>query len=203
MTRIETALAATPPPMEEHAPARAAARLVARAQEEGLVDVAYGFTDSPVGRLLLATTPRGLLRVAYDYHAEEEVLEQIAERVSPRVLRADGPLEDARRELDEYFGGSRREFGLAIDWSLTGGFRQRVLERTARIPYGAVATYTDMAVGAGSPRAVRAAGTALATNPVPVIVPCHRVLRTGGGLGGYTGGLDRKRTLLELEQRRS
>jgi methylated-DNA-[protein]-cysteine S-methyltransferase len=144
--------------------------------------------------------PARRVRLAYtDWHAEDEVLQDLAHRVSPRVMQAPARLDDARRELDEYFAGRRDGFDLPIDWSLTRGFAGDVLRQTARIPFGATSTYTEVATRAGSPRAVRAAGNALGANPIPVIVPCHRVLRTGGALGGYTGGPERKEFLLRLE----
>jgi methylated-DNA-[protein]-cysteine S-methyltransferase len=140
------------------------------------------------------------VRLAYtDFRPEDDVLEDLAHRLSPRVLRVPSRLDDARRELDEYFAGRRSEFDLPIDWSLTRGFGGDVLRQTARIPFGSTSTYAEVATGAGSPRAVRAAGNALGANPIPVVVPCHRVLRTGGALGGYTGGVERKQFLLRLE----
>jgi methylated-DNA-[protein]-cysteine S-methyltransferase len=179
-------------------------RLIGRAEAEGLVDVAYAETDTPVGRLLVAATPRGLVRVSFHGEAHEAVLGELAERLSPRVLEAPSRLDMVRRELEEYFEGGRREFDVPLDWSLTGStFRRRVLERTAKIPYGATASYRDVASAAGNERAVRAAGTALGANPIPIVVPCHRVLRSGGALGGYGGGLDAKRFLLDLEAGRS
>ena len=166
----------------------------------GLLDVAYATTDSPLGTLLLATTPRGLVRLAYvDHEDEDEVLEQLATKVSPRVLRVARRLDDPRRELDQYFAGRRQQFDIPLDWQLSRGFGRRVLEATARVPFGSTATYKQMATEAGSARAYRAAGNALGSNPIPIIVPCHRVLHSGGGLGGYTGGLDRKRMLLTVE----
>jgi methylated-DNA-[protein]-cysteine S-methyltransferase len=182
----------------------------------GLLDVAYMTEDTPVGRLLLAATPRGLVRVAYldtspgtgtgtgtGTEAERDadrVLEMLATRISPRVLEAPAALDGIRRELDEFFAGRRRAFDVRLDWTLTGaGFTRRVLDATVRIPYGSVSTYMQVASAAGSPRASRAAGNALGSNPIPIVVPCHRVLHSGGGLGGYTGGLDRKRTLLAIE----
>ncbi len=166
----------------------------------GLLDVAYAMLETPVGTVLLAGTPAGLLRVAYlDGDDPEPALAELAARVSPRVLAAPRRLDAARHELDEYFAGRRRGFELALDWQLTRGFGRRVLEATARIPYGSVASYRDVATAAGSPRAVRAAGTALGRNPLPIVVPCHRIVHSGGGLGGYTGGLERKRTLLGIE----
>jgi methylated-DNA-[protein]-cysteine S-methyltransferase len=166
----------------------------------GLLDVAYATLDSPLGQLLLATTPQGLIRLAYvDYEDEEAVLEHLATEVSPRILAAPRRLDEPRRELDEYFSGARRSFELPLDWRLTRGFARRVLEATARIPYGATATYKQMAEQAGSPRASRAAGNALGSNPIPIVVPCHRILHSGGGLGGYTGGVEKKRLLLGVE----
>ena len=180
--------------------------LAARAQDAGLLDVAYVTADSPVGPLLLAATERGLVRVAYlDEQARfglstpDAVLGELAERVSPRVLAAPRRLDPVRHELEEFFAGRRRTFDVALDWRLTAGFARRVLQATARIPFGAVSSYKGVATDAGSPRAFRAAGTALGSNPLPIVVPCHRVLHAGGGLGGYTGGLDRKRTLLTIE----
>jgi methylated-DNA-[protein]-cysteine S-methyltransferase len=167
----------------------------------GLLDVAYATFDSPVGTLLVAVTPRGLVRLAYldDGEGEASVLEQLAATVSPRVLAAPRKLDEPRRELDQYFAGRRRQFEIPLDWQLTRGFGRRVLEATARIPYGATATYKRVATDAGNARAYRAAGNALGSNPIPIIVPCHRILHAGGGLGGYTGGLERKRLLLGVE----
>jgi methylated-DNA-[protein]-cysteine S-methyltransferase len=172
----------------------------------GLLDVAYATIDSPVGRLLVAVTPRGLVRLAYLDVAdadggedEEAVLAQLASTVSPRVLAAPRKLDEPRRELDQYFAGRRRQFELPLDWHLTHGFGRRVLEATARIPFGATATYKQVATEAGNARAYRAAGNALGSNPIPIVVPCHRILHSGGGLGGYTGGLERKRVLLGVE----
>ena len=168
----------------------------------GLIDVAYAIDETPVGRLLLAVTPRGLVRVAYlDAGGDEDrVLAELAGRISPRVLAAPARLDGPRRELEEFFAGRRRSFETPIDWLMTRvGFPRRVLRATSRIPFGETSSYKQVATGAGSPRAYRAAGTALGANPLPIVVPCHRVLHAGGGLGGYTGGLDRKRTLLTIE----
>jgi methylated-DNA-[protein]-cysteine S-methyltransferase len=170
-----------------------------RAAEAGLLDVAYTTVDSPFGELVLAATPRGLVRLAFQVEDPDEVLEDLARRVSPRVLEAPARLDEVRRELDLYFEGRLREFELPLDWRLTQGFRRRVLRATARVPYGRTSTYTEMATKAGSPRAFRAAGTALGANPLPIVVPCHRILHSGGGLGGYGGGLDMKRRLLQIE----
>jgi methylated-DNA-[protein]-cysteine S-methyltransferase len=179
---------------------RRAAGLVAdAAADAGLLDVAYGFVDSPFGRLLVAVGKRGLVRVAYPDRSADEVLADLADEISPRVLESPRSTEEARRELDEYFQGRRRTFDVKVDLSTIQGFSRKVLQQTSRIPFGSVITYRDVATRAGIPRAVRAAGNALGANPVPIVVPCHRVVRTGGGLGGYTGGLERKEALLALE----
>ena len=170
--------------------------------EEGLLDVAYASVDSPLGPLVVAATPKGLVRISYtDFRGDDEVLEELARRVSPRVLEAPARLDPVRRELDEYFEGRRERFDVPIDWSHLAGFTREVLRATANIGFGEVSTYAGVAAEAGSPRAVRAAGNALGANPMPVVVPCHRVLRTGGKLGGYTGGLEKKEYLLRLEGR--
>ena len=174
-------------------------RVVERAADEGLLDVAYTTVDSPFGPLLLAATPRGVVRIGLPTQDGEVLLEELAERVSPRVLEAPARLERARRELDLYFEGRLRDFDLPLDWRLSRDFRRRALRAVARIPYGRTRTYTQVAASAGNQRAVRAAGTACGSNPIPIVVPCHRVLRTGGGLGGYGGGLPMKEALLELE----
>jgi methylated-DNA-[protein]-cysteine S-methyltransferase len=174
-------------------------RLRARAAEEGLLDVAYTTADSPFGTLLLASTRRGLVRVGLPNQDADELLADLAERVSPRVLEAPAELDEVRRELDLYFDGKLDHFDLPLDWRLSGGFRQRVLRAIDRIPYGQTRSYTEMARKAGNERAVRAAGSACGSNPIPLVVPCHRVLRTGGALGGYGGGLPMKQALLELE----
>ena len=178
---------------------RVTTNVVARATDEGLLDVAYATLDSPVGPILAASTPRGVVRVSFPTESADEVLADLAAAVSPRILEAPARLEEVRRELDEYFNGERKDFELALDWRLTSGFRRRVLRATARIPYGETATYAQVAGSAGNPRAYRAAGSALGANPIPIIVPCHRVLRTGGALGGYGGGLEVKDLLLHLE----
>ena len=182
-------------------PAQDPPDLSAPASAAGLLDVAYATVDSPVGTLLVAVTERGLVRLAYlnGGEAEADVLEQLASTVSPRVLAAPRRLDEPRRELDQYFAGRRRQFELPLDWRLTRGFGRRVLEATARIPYGETASYKQVATEAGNARAYRAAGNALGSNPIPIIVPCHRILHSGGGLGGYTGGLERKRVLLAVE----
>jgi methylated-DNA-[protein]-cysteine S-methyltransferase len=174
-------------------------RFAERASEADLLDVAYTTTDSPFGTLLLATTPRGLVRVGLPNQDAEEMLVDLATRVSPRVLEAPAKLEEARRQLDLYFESRLTDFDLPLDWQLSRDFRHRVLRAIARIPYGQTRTYTQMATSAGNERAVRAAGTACGSNPIPLVVPCHRVLRTGGALGGYGGGLPMKEGLLRLE----
>ena len=195
MSEIETMLRRAAEKLPSTVP-----ELGARAEAEGLVDVAYASVDSPLGPLVVAATPRGVVRVAYtDRSSPEEVLEELAARVSPRVLESPRRVDPVRRELDEYFAGRRREFKTPVDWSQLTGFTRKVLRATARIGFGDTSTYAGVATQAGSPRAVRAAGNALGANPVPVVVPCHRVLRTGGALGGYAGGSERKEFLLRLE----
>jgi methylated-DNA-[protein]-cysteine S-methyltransferase len=178
-----------------------AARFADRATREGLADVAYAHADSPLGPLLLASTPRGLACVSYSqFRNEDETLERLAARLSPRVIEAPARLDDIRRQLDDYFAGRRHSFEIPIDWGLVGDFGRRVLGRTAAIPYGSVATYGDVARAIGSPRAARATGNALGANPMPIVVPCHRVVASGGKMGGYTGGIERKQLLLTLER---
>ena len=181
----------------------ALARAVAeRADREGLVDVAYAIHDSPLGPLLVAAADGGLVMVAYAATGAEAHLARLAREISPRVVELPARLDKARRELDEYFAGRRRRFEIPIDWRLVRGpFARAVLARTAEIPFGGVRTYAQIAGAAGSPRGSRAAGNALGSNPVPIVIPCHRVVRRGGALGGYTGGLELKRFLLELEGR--
>jgi methylated-DNA-[protein]-cysteine S-methyltransferase len=176
-------------------------RLAAAAERGDLLDVAYRTVDSPVGPLLVAATERGVVRLAYAAEDHAAVLQRLADRISPRILRAPARLDPVTRELDEYFAGRRQTFDVAIDWRLSAGFRSVVLHGLAEIGYGQTASYTAVAARAGNPRAVRAVGSACATNPLPVLVPCHRVLRSDGSLGGYLGGLDAKRTLLALESR--
>ena len=180
--------------------ARATEQVIGQARALGLIDISYAIEPSPVGDLLVAVTPRGLIRLAYN--AEESansVLDELARRISPRVVEAPAALDEVRRELDDYFAGKRTSFDLPIDWRLHAGFGQRVLRATARIPFGKVLTYAEVATKAGSPRAYRAAGNALGSNRMPIVVPCHRVVASGGKIGGYTGGLERKEFLLELE----
>jgi methylated-DNA-[protein]-cysteine S-methyltransferase len=174
--------------------------LAGRADAAGLVDVAFERHDSPLGTMLIGATDEGLVRVGLPIEGEDAVLAELAERVSARVLFAPrASVADARRQLDQYFAGRRRRFELELDWRLTKGFRRSVLLATARIPYGTTASYREVATEAGRPKAVRAAGSALANNPLPILVPCHRVLRSGGELGSYLGGPEAKARLLELE----
>lgn len=187
------------PPVDEEALGQLTARLVTAAQREGLLDVAYRTVDTPVGTLLLAATDLGLVRVAYAREDHDAVLATLAARVSPRILRAPARLDPAVRQLTEYFDGTRRVFDLPLDLRLSTGFRRSVLAHLPAIGYGHTESYAQVAAAAGSPRAVRAVGTACATNPLPVVVPCHRVVRSDGTYGGYVGGEDAKRTLLTLE----
>ncbi len=186
-------------PGAAEASARAAARLAAEAGRRGLLDVAYATVNSPLGPLHAAGTPRGLVMLAYADDPLEAHLDRLAREVSPRVLEAPERLDPVRRQLEEYFAGRRRRFEVPVNWSLVRGYTREVLRRTAEIPYGGASTYAEIAYRAGSPRGWRAAGNALGANPMPIVVPCHRVLASGGGIGGYTGGLDRKRFLLALE----
>ena len=190
--------ALTPPTVDAGA---LAARVAALAAEEGVADIAYAQVDTPAGRLVAARTEHGLVRLAYEdcNGGVDAVLEALAARLSPRIVEAPARLDDARRELDEYFAGRRREFDLPIDWALTTPFARRVLQATAAIPFGQTSTYASIAAAAGSPRGARPTGNALGANPIPIVVPCHRVLASGGGLGGYTGGLSRKELLLGIE----
>lgn len=179
---------------------RVTAELVGRAEADGLIDVAFERHDSPLGPILIAATHAGIVRVGLPSEDEEGVLEELARRISGRVLRARrDELTAARGQLDEYFERRRTAFDVALDWQLTTGFRRQVLTATAAIPYGHTASYAQVAAEAGSPRAVRAAGTALATNPLPILVPCHRVLKSGGALGQYRGGAAAKAVLIKLE----
>ena len=174
------------------------AAALARAADEGLVDVAYATADTPIGPLLVAVTERGLVRVGFGH--EDSVLEDLAARISPRVVETPKRTDEVRRALDEYFEGHTATFDVPIDWQLSRGFRREVLEALFRdVGFGHVVSYRDLAEIAGRPKASRAVGSAMATNPIPIVVPCHRVLRTGGALGGYGGGLEVKRWLLRHE----
>jgi methylated-DNA-[protein]-cysteine S-methyltransferase len=173
--------------------------LAQRAEAAGLLDVAWENVASPFGDFIVCATGRGVVRVVLPAEDADAALQAVADRVSPRVLRSARRTDVARRQISEYFEGTRRTFDVPVDWHLTSGFRREALAVVAALPYGTTATYREVAEALGKPAAVRAAGSACANNPVPVIVPCHRVLRTGGGLGGYLGGLDLKRALLALE----
>ena len=194
-----TELFAALPAIDEATTLRLHERLVREAQTAGLLDVAYRIIDSPVGPLLLAATPTGLVRVAYGREDHDKVLERLARDLSPRILHAPGRLDAAAKEIDEYFAGLRRAFDLPVDFRLAHGFRRLVLTRLRAIGYGQTASYAAVAVAAGNPKAVRAVGTACATNPLPLVVPCHRVVRSDGAMGEYVGGVDTKRALLALE----
>ena len=174
-------------------------RLRERAAAEGLLDVAYASTDSPFGALLLARTPLGLVRLALPSEDVEATLADLAERISPRVLEAPAQLDEERRELEDYFAGRRHTFELPIDWQLSHGFLLRARQGIAAIPYGETRTYTDLARQAGNERAVRAAGSACSRNPIPLVVPCHRVVRSDGSPGLYAGGVEMKKRLLAME----
>lgn len=197
MSDLERRLATDHPSALDLAAFRTA--LAARAEAAGEVDVAYGALDSPVGELTVFVTRRGVVRIAFADEERDAILEEMAARLSPRILPAAAATDTARRQLDEFLAGRRHEFDLPLDWSLVRGFAVGVLRATAAVPYGSTTTYREVAAAAGSPRAARAAGNALGSNPIPIVVPCHRVLHASGGLGGYAGGLDRKRVLLRLE----
>ncbi|MEU0544431.1 methylated-DNA--[protein]-cysteine S-methyltransferase [Nocardia sp. NPDC005978] len=199
MTRDDDAIAALSAPVDEPTMARLHHLLERKAEAAQLIDVAYTTMDSPVGRLLLAATPTGLVRVAYAREDHDRVLETLAHKLSPRILRAPRRLDDTMRELDEYFDRRRETFDLPLDLSLSQGFRQLVQQHLPEIGYGQTRSYAQVAQLVGNPKAVRAVGTACATNPLPVIVPCHRVLRADGSLGGYVGGAEAKNLLLSLE----
>lgn len=181
--------------------ARLRSDLAQTADTEGLLDVGYDVADTPIGSLLLAATPTGLVRVAFESEGREAVLAELAERISPRILRSPQRLAPVTAQVAEYFEGRRRQFSIAVDLSLVAGFRREVLDVLQAVPFGHRVTYTTLAARSGRERAVRAAASACATNPVPVIVPCHRVVRSDGSLGGYRGGLAAKETLLALEAR--
>ncbi len=185
------------PPTDPGADVAAA---LARAEAEGLVDVAYATADTPIGPLLVAATEAGLVRVGFEREDQDAVLQELATRIAPRVVALPQRLDPVRRQLDEYFEGRRDHFDVALDWRLSRGFRRTVLEHLyADVPYGRTVSYLELATIVGNPKASRAVGTAMATNPIPIVVPCHRVLRTGGNLGGYGGGLETKVKLLALE----
>jgi methylated-DNA-[protein]-cysteine S-methyltransferase len=174
-------------------------RLAVQAEADGLLDVAYRTLDSPVGPLLLAATPAGLVRVAFECEDHDSVLVELSTAISPRILRSAGRVDDVARQIDEYFGGRRRVFEVPVDLQLSKGFRRAVLTHLLEIPYGVRESYTVVAASAGNPRAVRAAGSACATNPIPLVVPCHRVVRSDGTYGQYRGGPEAKHLLLTME----
>ncbi|MEV6641630.1 methylated-DNA--[protein]-cysteine S-methyltransferase [Amycolatopsis sp. NPDC051371] len=180
-------------------PDRLHERLTAAAESEGLLDVAYRTLDTPVGSLLLAATPQGLVKVAFDRQDHDAVLAGLASAISPRILRSPARLDPVVRQLDEYFTGGRQSFDVPLDFRLARGFRLSVLEHLPEIAYGHTESYAEVATAAGSPRAVRAVGTACALNPLPVVVPCHRVVRSDGSYGQYAGGEEAKRVLLTME----
>jgi methylated-DNA-[protein]-cysteine S-methyltransferase len=200
MSELERALKSAGGLRFEQESERAAKRLADAATDHGLLDVAFMSIDSPVGTIHLAATPRGLVRISFAMGLTvDDFVNELSDAVSPRILESSTYFDPIRHELDDYFAGKRTRFDLPLDWTLTGGFGRRVLRETARIPYGSVSTYKDVAAAAGNVRAHRAAGNALGANPIPLVVPCHRVLRTGGALGGYGGGPEIKKFLLELE----
>ncbi|WP_153504780.1 methylated-DNA--[protein]-cysteine S-methyltransferase [Cumulibacter manganitolerans] len=187
-------------PVDEDDVARLRTRLAGAAQQAGLLDVAYRTIDSPLGPLLLAATEHGLVRVAFEREGFADVLQALATRLSPRVLEAPRRLDAAAAQLEDYFAGRRRSFDLPLDHAMSTGFRRTVQRYLPRIGYGRTESYKEVAEHVGNARAVRAVGTACATNPLPVVVPCHRVVRSDGGLGGYLGGVEAKTLLLELER---
>jgi methylated-DNA-[protein]-cysteine S-methyltransferase len=196
---LERRLAGRPVGLDDAA-ARAARRFAEQAAAEGAAEVAYATVETPVGVASVAATPRGVLSVGLPSEAVDEFLGRLAIRFSPRIVEAPGTLDEARRELDEYFSGRRQEFDLPLDWRLVpGGFYRKVLNATSRLPFGNTVTYAEIAARAGNARAHRAAGTALGSNPLPIVVPCHRIIRSGGDPGNYGGGPELKRWLLELE----
>ena len=187
-------------PELDHDAERLAREFAERAAGEGAAQVAYATLDTPLGTAGIAATPRGLVAVSLPNRSLDEFLEEITAGVSPRVVEAPGALDTARRELEEYFAGERTSFDLPLDWRLVpGGFYRKVLRATARLPFGVTATYGEIAAKAGNARAHRAAGTALGSNPIPIVVPCHRIVRSGGDPGNYGGGPEMKRWLLQLE----
>jgi methylated-DNA-[protein]-cysteine S-methyltransferase len=197
-TTLEDTLGASSPD-EQAILRRLHGRLAATARAEGVLDVVYRTLDTPAGSLLLAATTVGLVRIAFAGQDHDRVLEELARRIGPRILADSPALDLAARELDEYFAGIRRHFDVPLDHRLTSGFRAGVLAQLPLIDYGRTASYAQVAQAAGNPRAVRAVGSACGANPLPIVVPCHRVVRSDGSLGGYAGGLDAKRVLLALE----
>ncbi|MDP9189186.1 MAG: methylated-DNA--[protein]-cysteine S-methyltransferase [Actinomycetota bacterium] len=194
---LEAALAQSAP--SDHDLEGATSGLIARAEREGLVEVAFATVESPYGELFLAATERGVVKLGLPNLGTDGVLEQLADEISPRVLESPERLDPARRELDAYFSGRLERFETPVDWRLSRGFFDKVLHVVAKIPYGSTLSYGEVAEKAGNPRAFRAAGSACGANPVPLIVPCHRVVQAGGNPGNYGGGPEMKRALLELE----
>ncbi|AHW62590.1 O-6-methylguanine DNA methyltransferase [Corynebacterium glyciniphilum AJ 3170] len=186
-------------PVDDADLARLRTRLAVDASASGLLEVAYRTIDSPIGPLLIAATEKGLVRVAFGLEDFDTVLTALADKASPRVLESRPRLDAVAVEIDEYFAGRRQEFDLPLDFAMSSGFRQDVQRYLPHIGYGQTQSYKQVAAGVGNPKAVRAVGTACATNPLPIVVPCHRVLRSDGSLGGYLGGLEAKTTLLTLE----
>ena len=197
--QIIDALGGSVPGRDEAELARLHGQLAAAAHARDLLDVAYRTVDSPVGPLLVAVTPDGLVRVAFEIEDHDAVLRQLAGSVSPRILQSGRRTDDVARQLDEYFAGRRRQFDVAVDLRLVDGFRRAVITHLPDIAYGATESYATVAAAAGSPKAVRAVGTACAHNPVPIVVPCHRVVRSDGSIGQYLGGVEAKAALLALE----
>jgi methylated-DNA-[protein]-cysteine S-methyltransferase len=198
-SQLEAALFAELLEVDETTRSTLHARLAQQAATAGILDIAYRTIDSPLGVLLLAATDHGLVRVAYAIEDHDRVLDDLATRISSRVLLAPARLDLAAREIDDYLAGRRRHFDLPLDLRLSTGFRRTVLDHLPDIPYGDTASYASVASAAGNPKAVRAVGSACATNPLPVVVPCHRVVRSDGTIGQYVGGSATKRTLLSLE----
>jgi methylated-DNA-[protein]-cysteine S-methyltransferase len=172
-------------------------RALAAAEAEGVADVTWTEHDAPTGRLLLAATERGVVAIGLLHH--DELLEVLSEKVSPRVVRGGARVDGLRRQLDEYYAGRRHEFDVPLDWALSSGFRRQILGELVQVPYGQVVSYRQLAERAGNPKASRAVGSAMATNPLPIVVPCHRVIRTDGSIGQYGGGVPMKQALLALE----
>lgn len=203
MNELEQRLGAAGGPRADAGWHRVRAQTLAGADARGLIDLAYERHDSPFGTLLVVAGNAGIVRIALSVEDEAEVLTGLSQRISPRIGRIGREsITMVRNQLDGYFGGRRREFEVPLDWRLTRGFRREVLRHTALVPYGSTASYREMAVRAGSPNAVRAAGSALATNPLPILVPCHRILRSDGKVGSYLGGSSMKESLLTMERER-
>ncbi|HEY3238453.1 MAG TPA: methylated-DNA--[protein]-cysteine S-methyltransferase [Acidimicrobiia bacterium] len=196
---ILTRLAAAFPAADRATDAELRARLAAEAEREGLLDVTYRTVDSPFGPLLLAASPEGLVRVAFELEDHDAVLAQLATAISPRILRSSRRTDDVARQLDEYFAGRRRHFDVAVDLQLVRGFRRTVISHLRDIAYGTTESYAAVARAAGNPAAVRAVGSACSHNPIPLVVPCHRVVRSDGTIGQYLGGTEMKAALLTME----